>query len=103
MSYDFIIKAPEDTYERYERNVTYNNSSLLKRAGFHPSVLNGINVYRLIPVLNNAITVMQDNPDYFKQFEPENGWGGYADVLDFLHSMRNYMVDAPDAYILKVV
>ena len=103
MSYDFIIKASEDTHERYERNVTYNNSTILKRAGFHPSVLNGINVYRLIPVVNNCITLMEDNLEYFKQFDPDNGWGGYDDVLNFFHEVRNYMVDAPDAYILKVV
>lgn len=103
MSYDFIIKSPEDTHERYERNVTFNNNTILKRAGFHPSALNGINVHRLIPVVNNCIVVMEDNLEYFQTLNPENGWGGCVDVLDFLHGLRNYMVDAPDAYVLKVV
>lgn len=108
MSYDFTIRSPEATYEMYERNVTYNNSSMLKRAGFHPYVLEGCNVKRLIPVVSNCIEVLKDNPDYFAQFEPPTDpntgkpWGGYEDVLHFLNSMLNYLIDAPDEYVLVV-
>ncbi len=109
MSYDFIIRSPEATYEIYERNVTYNNSSMLKRAGFHPYVLEGCNVKRLIPVVSNSIEILKDHPTYFKQFEPAIDpatgvpWGGYEDVLQFLDSMLTYLLDAPDEYVLVVV
>ena len=108
VSYDFTIKAAEATYEIYERNVTYNNSSMLKRAGFHPYVLEGTTVKNLIQVVSNSLELLRDHPAYFKAFEPAidpatgKPWGGYDDVLDFLGSMLNYLIDAPDSYVLRV-
>ncbi len=109
MSYDFIIKASEATHEEYERNVTYNNSSMLKRAGFHPYVLEGCTVKNLIVVVSNSLELLKDHPTYFEQFnppiDPDTGkmWGGYADVIDFLDGMFAYLLDAPDTYVLRVI
>ena len=109
MSYDFIVKAPQDQHERFDYNVTYNLGSMLKRAGFHPLVVAGMNVSQLRPVVTDVLCVMRDNPDYFKQLnppiDPDTGkrWGDYDRAVTFLTELLRYLTDAPENYIMMVV
>ena len=103
MSYWFHVEQPDKAdYEEFEQNVTYNNSSILKLAGFHPDVLNGVEVARLRPVVTYVEQVLRDNPEYFEQFDPENGWGGYESTFEFIVKLAKYLLDAPDDFVLRV-
>ena len=102
MSFWFHVESPTENYEPYERNVTYNVSSILKLAGFHPAVLNGVTVVKLRPVVTYVRQSLTDRPDYFRRFEPENGWGSYDGVLEFITELDAYLMDAPDEYVLRV-
>jgi hypothetical protein len=81
---------------------TYNNGPILKLAGFHPDVLAGVDVKRLRFVVSYVRQTLRDNPSYFKRFEPENGWGGYENVVKFIGKLDDYLIEAPDDYTLKV-
>jgi hypothetical protein len=102
MSYDFKVMPAWDTHETYERNVTYNVSTMLKRAGFHPNVVDGMTAVQLRPVVSHAVCVMEDNPSYFELFNPENGWGSYENVMEFLVELSLYLKEAPDDYVMSV-
>ena len=103
MSYDFIVKAPQDQHERFEYNVTYNVRPMLERAGFHIPVVRDMRVGTLRVVVKNSLAVMLDNPEYFKRFNPANGWGSYESVLTFLTELNVYLATAPIDYERKVV
>jgi hypothetical protein len=102
MSYDFTVRSPEPRHAEYDKNVTYNVSSMLKRAGFHPNVVDGMTAVNLRPIVSNAVCVMEDNKDYFRMFNPENGWGNYELCLEFLVSLAEYLHRAPDEYVFGV-
>ena len=103
MSYDFIIKAPIEQHDRFEFNVTYNLRPMLARAGFHVPVVRGMRVGTLRVVVGDALAVMQDNPAYFKRFNPANGWGNYEVALTFLLELNVYLATAPIDYEMQVV
>jgi hypothetical protein len=103
MSYDFKIGPVEDTPEVFEwSGLTYNVGPMLKRAGFHPNILNGMTVVELRPVVSNALAVLKHNQEYFEQFNPENGWGDYGGVLVFLLKLERYLYKASDSYVMRV-
>ena len=102
MSYDFEVSPVNAGHDIYEKNVTFNLGPMLKRAGFHPHVLSGLAVKELRPVVQNAALVLANNPAYFAQFAPSNGWGTLDTARAFLQGLHRYLKDAPDEYTLKV-
>ena len=102
MSYDFVMRAPQDTYEMFEGNQTYNLSTMFKRAGFHPNAFSGMDARTLRPIVDNAVRLMEDNPEYFKKYNPDNGWGSYEGAVNFLKGLQGYLALCPSEYILVV-
>jgi hypothetical protein len=41
--------------------------------------------------------ILLSDPDHFKQFNPENGWGSYDGLQNFVYHYRNACWDNPDA------
>ena len=102
MSYDFTVTAPVKPYDGWEWNLTYNLSTMLRRAGFHPNVIDGMTVVNLRPIVRNAWMVLADNPRYFTTLNPPNGWGNYEGAVEFLYKLHKYLEDAPDEYVMEV-
>jgi hypothetical protein len=42
----------------------------------------------LIPYLEEGLKYLEENPDYLKQFSPDNGWGNYEGLVEFV---RDYL------------
>ena len=109
MSWDILIKAPDATADEFDRNLTYNNSKMLARAGAHPRMWNGKTVDQLRIVVAEAHALICDNRSYFMQFnppiDPDTGkpWGGIDDVIKYLEQLGEYLVRAPDTYVMVVV
>ena len=101
MSWDVTIERQALTHEvcswcegheqgsDFELNITYNVGNMLRRAGIHPKVLNGMKVEKALPIVKNGYAIMYDNPDYFRQFRPDNGWGTVKSTLDALRDLLN--------------
>ena len=102
MSYDFTIRPPEAVHDQFEGNQTYNLTPMLARAGFHPVILNGMTAVMMRRVVSNAYSVMRDNPSYFRQWNPENGWGSYEGAKKFLRELDTYLEGCPDEYVMVV-
>lgn len=103
MSYWFEVRPKGQIHDNFEKNVTYNVSTMLKRAGFHPAILNGITVIELRPVVLHSLALMLDHPEYFEQWAPANGWGSVKSTTAFLEELHTYLIDAPDLYELRVL
>jgi hypothetical protein len=53
----------------------------------------------IIAYLEKGLTILISNPEGYKKYNPENGWGSYEGLVKFV---REYIVackENPDAYI----
>ena len=102
MSYWVYVSPAEEHVEPFEMNVTYNVSTMLKRAGIHPHILSGLTAKDVRPIIENACLLMRDNADYFRRFDSPNGWGTYETTFAFVEKLNTYLMnDAPDDYVMR--
>lgn len=47
--------------------------------------------------LDRGWNILLSDPEYFKKFNPENGWGSYEGLERFVYKYRNACWDNPDA------
>ena len=48
-------------------------------------------------MLDEGWNILLSDPERFKQFNPENGWGSYDGLVNFVYKYRNACWDNPDA------
>ena len=90
MSLDFSLECPCCNKEILEINITHNLSKMAKAAGVYealwkPEDIEAKYAFQIIDLLKEGIKTLKQNPERFKAFNPENGWGTY-DV--FLKSVK---------------
>jgi len=85
----------------FEANMTYNVGTMIRRAGLHPQVLNGMKVSQAYGIIKNGLLVMEQNAQYFKQFDSDNGWGTYATTVTCIRSLYEAMDEGHDDDILR--
>jgi hypothetical protein len=47
--------------------------------------------------LDIGFNILLSEPDYYKTFNPENGWGSYDGLVNFVYNYRNACWDNPEA------
>jgi len=48
-------------------------------------------------LLDEGWNILMSDPKHFKDFNPENGWGSYDGLCQFVYKYRNACWDTPDA------
>jgi len=81
MSYWVSIETPV-VAPHLEVNITHNVGTMLRRAGIHPKVINGMDVETATEVFKHSMLLMSANPDYFREFDAKNGWGTYDTTFE---------------------
>ena len=90
--------------EVYSANITHNLGTMASEADiyevlWHPDE-NGITHARqLIDKLGLGLTVLKMEPERFKKFNPENGWGNYEGLARFVENYLNACLEHPDAEV----
>ena len=102
---DLMITKPTSVYDG---NITHN---LGKMAG-EVNLSNDLTLYDILwrpdehglkfareisELLNEGWNILLSEPEHFKQWDPENGWGSYEGLVDFVYKYRNACWDNPDA------
>ncbi len=102
---DLMITKPISVYDE---NITHN---LGKMAG-EVKLSNDLTLYDILwrpdehglrfareisELLNEGWNTLLSDPEYYKQWNPENGWGSYEGLVDFVYKYRNACWDNPDA------
>jgi hypothetical protein len=102
---DLMVTQPTSVYSG---NITHN---LGKMAG-EVKLSNGLTLYDVMwrpdehslkfaedisELLDEAWNILLSEPDYFKTFNPDNGWGSYEGLEKFVYKYRNACWDNPDA------
>jgi membrane carboxypeptidase/penicillin-binding protein PbpC len=53
----------------------------------------------MIYALEEGIKILEDDPEYFRKFEPENGWGNYEGLLGVAKQLLELCVANPEATV----
>lgn len=103
-------KTLEETAEVWSGNITYNLGRMArqltwgKRPSLYDVLWNPVEHHCLvardiIPFLKEALYRLKFDPEYYKRFNPPNGWGTYEVLVDFVQSYLMACRQFPDATI----
>lgn len=78
--------------EIYSANCTHNLNTMAENCGLYtflwrPDEVGITKANQLIEPLTVGLELLKSNPEYYKQFNPSNGWEVMMDLLDLLRSI----------------
>lgn len=90
--------------EVFSSNITHNLNRMVAALGVYQEIWKsetvGINfAHQLIPVLQDAIYKMKNNPEFYQAFNSPNGYGTYSDLLAWLEEYLSACKQYPEAVI----
>lgn len=96
--------SEEETNTVFHSNITHNLNIMAENAGIYehlwrPEELGITKAKELIEPLITGIKKLSKEPEYFQQFNPENGWGNYDNFIQFVTEYFVACVRYPDADI----
>ena len=109
MSLDVYLTKVMPT-EVYSSNITHNLGKMANQV----LLSNGHTLYEVLwrpdergwkfakdisEMLDEGFNILISEPEKFKKFNPENGWGDYAGLCNFVYNYRNACCEKPDAEI----
>ena len=103
MSLDVYLTAVRPTVV-YDRNITHNLGEMADKAGLYqclwrPDELGITKAVNLVELLNKGLSELKSRPKYYRKFNPDNGWGDYDGLVEFVEEYIIACVDNPDATI----
>jgi hypothetical protein len=103
---DLMVTQPVSVYES---NITHNlgkmagevllsNGMTLYQVLWRPDEQEGLSFARDISeLLDEGWNILLSDPEKYKRYNPENGWGSYDGLCNFVYNYRNACWDNPDA------
>ena len=103
---DLMVTQPVSVYES---NITHNlgkmaqavvleNGKTLYDVLWRPDEQEGLSFARDISeLLDEGWNILLSDPEKYKRYNPENGWGSYDGLCNFVYNYRNACWDNPDA------
>lgn len=84
-----IIVLEDYKYYVHHANITHNLSKMADKAGIYetlwrPDEIAIWHAHQLIEPLRSGLKRLQADPDYYSLFNPENGWGNYENLVEFV-------------------
>jgi len=101
MSLDVTL---ERRVEVYEANITHNLAAMAEGAGIYrhlwrPDEIGVETAGELIEPLRQGLLELESNPERFRAFDAENGWGTYDDFVPWVRRYLEACQLNPDAEI----
>ncbi len=98
----------KDLEEQYDdgkiswHNITHNLNVMAKETGiyevlWHPERLEINSAKDMIPILEDGIKKLEENPEKYKKYNSNNGWGDYESLAKFAKAVLNDCYKYPDA------
>jgi len=92
----------------YSGNITHNlgkmsdavvlaNGKTLYQVLWRPDEYNWKTAEDIAEMLDEGWNILLSDPEKFKKYNPENGWGNYEGLCEFVYRYRNACWDTPDA------
>lgn len=88
----------------YHANITHNLNKMAAEAGIYkclwqPEEIGITKAEQLIEPLSLGRGQLLENPEHFAQFNPENGWGSYNGLVQFVERYLIACKQFPDATV----
>lgn len=104
MSLDISLRSGGECV--YDANITHNLSPMARQVGskfyksvWRPEEIKASLAKEIVVVLTEGLVELLLHRDYYKQFNPDNGWGTYEQLCDFVYSYIKACNKYPDAII----
>ncbi len=103
MSLDVYLSEVRET-TIYDRNITHNLNKMADEAGIYkhlwrPEEIEITKAAQLIEPLREGLSLLLSDPDRFKKFDPENKWGDYDGLVDFVREYLAACEENPNASV----
>lgn len=103
MSLDVYIYKKKTVYDA---NITHNLNKMAEQVKigdytlylylWRPEEIDVFKARQLIKPLKEAYKELKDNPEKYRQYDAENGWGKYENLLEFVAKYREACKRHPD-------
>lgn len=94
-----LTEMAEDCLSFEEEYQHYNLYDLLWRDTQVPFTGVYLNIY--IAHLAYCLYVLKNDPDHFKKFNPENGWGTYEQLVNFVEDFIKALINMPEGSTIE--
>lgn len=99
---DKIIESRGD--EKFSANITHNLNKMAQEAGIYDCLWNAeesrfLKASDIILILKKGLDWMKKDPDHFKQFNSENGWGTYDHFVPWIEMVLDACKEYPNSLI----
>jgi len=99
-----MVIAEHETSEVYSGNITHNLNWMASEAGIYehlwrPDEIEIKQAKELIEPLGEGLALLKSEPDRFKEFNPENGWGDYDGLIEFVEGYLDACKEYPEATV----
>ena len=103
MSLDVALRK-KMPIEIYSDNITHNLNQMAKEAGVYqylwrPDEIGITRAEQLIEPLKAGLERLNAEPEKYKQFDAENGWGSYGNLVYFVEQYLDACQKYPDAEV----
>jgi len=91
--------------EVFHRNITHNLGEMAKEAGIYealwrPDEIGITKAKQLKNILADGFALLSKDPERFKKLNPENGWGTYEQLVEFVGEYCVACISHPDADVV---
>jgi hypothetical protein len=106
ISYDEGKTFKEDEAETlFDKGITHNLNTMAREANIYealwrPEEINISIAKELIPILEKGLEKLLKDKDHLKTFNPENGWGSYEGLVNFVREYLTACKEFPEATIV---
>jgi len=97
-----LSKEVTEYREVYSRNITHNLNKMADAAGIYkhlwrPDEIGITKAAQLIEPLRAGLELLRAEPERFIPLEPENKWGTYDGLVNFVTEYLDACIKSPDA------
>lgn len=94
----------EVTTTLYTDNITHNLNKMAEEAGLYkflwtPESVGITTAAGLVTPLSVGLARLKADPDHFKTFNPESGWGDYETLVEFVNNYLTACYAYPEAKV----
>ena len=98
----YLTEVRETTI--YDRNITHNLNKMADEAGIYkhlwrPEEIEITKAAQLIEPLREGLSLLLSDPERFKKFDPENKWGDYDGLVNFVREYLAACEENPNASV----
>jgi hypothetical protein len=98
------VQLPSDDETVFDYNITHNLGEMADAACIYyhlwrPDEIGITKADQLIEPLRAGLALLRSNPEIFKKYNPENGWGDYEGFVRFVEAYLEACKQYPEAEV----